>query len=72
MAINKPRLKVERESKTGLNTHFRDTRTNEVLTRGETVKRVNKGEYPDYHVANINGKNVVKSNPDPNKRNNLD
>lgn len=68
----KPRLVVEKESKTGLNTHFRDTKTNEVITRGEAVKRVNKGEYPDYHTAKVNNKNIIKSNPDNNKSNNLD
>lgn len=68
----KPRLIVERESKTGLNTHLRDTKTDEVILRGEAVKRVNNGEYPDHHVAKVNGKNIVKSNPDKSKRNNLD
>lgn len=67
----KPRLVVERESKTGLNTHLRDTKTNEVIPRGEAAKRVKKGEYPDYHVAKLNGKNIIKSNPDRSKGNNL-
>lgn len=68
----KPRLEVISESSTGLNTRFRDTSTNEELTRGEAAKRVNKGEYPDYHVAKYEGKNVIRSNPDRSKNNNLD
>ena len=68
----KPRLIVEREKDTGLNTHFRDTKTNEVIPRREVAKRVRKGDYPGYHVANVGGKNIIKSNPDGNTDNNLD
>ncbi|MBO0586478.1 DUF3892 domain-containing protein [Sporosarcina sp. E16_8] len=68
----KPRLVVKSENETGLNTHFLDTKTKEVITRGDLAKRINKGEYPDYHVAKVSGRNIIKSNPDGNKKNNLD
>lgn len=66
----KPRLEVVKESKTGLNQKFRDTKTGEILNRGDVVKNINK--YPDYHVMKRDGKNIVRSNPDGNKNNNLD
>lgn len=67
-----PKLEVVSESPTGLNTRFKDTSTQEEMTRGEAAKRVNKGEYPDYHVAKYGNKNVIRSNPDRSKNNNLD
>lgn len=68
----KPQLEVIKESSTGLNTRFRDTSTKEEMTRGEAARRVNKGDYPDYHVANYEGTKVIRSNPDRSKSNNLD
>lgn len=34
----KPRLKVVQESKTGLNQKFLDTKTGQILNRGDVVK----------------------------------
>jgi len=65
----KPSLKVVRESKTGLNTHF-ETSSGEILTRGQVADKI--GEFPGYHVAKVDGKRVIRSNPDGNKSNNLD
>lgn len=70
MLSKKPRLEVVQESKTGLNQKFRDTKTGEILNRGDVVKNIKK--YPDYHVMKRDGKNIVRSNPDGNKNNNLD
>lgn len=66
----KPRLKVIKESKTGLNQKFKDTKTGETLNRGDVVKNINK--YDDYHVMKRDGINIVRSNPDSNKKDNLD
>ncbi len=68
----KPRLEVISESSTGLNIRFKDTSTKKEMTLNEAAKRVNKGEYPDYHVAKYGDKNVIRSNPDKSKNNNLD
>ncbi len=67
-----PRLKVVKESSTGLNQKFKDNKTNEVLNRGEVNKRINQGVYEDYHVMHRDGKNIPRSNPDSSKNNNLD
>ena len=68
----KPRLIVVKETDTGLNQKFKDTKTNEVLNRGEVVDRIKKGIYPDYHVAKINNKNIPRSNPNNSNKDNLD
>ncbi|MNJ04584.1 hypothetical protein D3C73_1654170 [compost metagenome] len=68
--VKRPRLEVVQERKTGLNEKFKDTKTGEILTRGQVAKDIDK--YPDYHVMKLNGKNVIRSNPDKSERNNLD
>ena len=67
--MSKNRLKVIDESSTGLNRKFKDTKTGKTLTRGQVADNINK--YDNYHVAKVNGKRVIKSNPDGNKNNNL-
>jgi len=64
-------LKVTKESNTGLNTQFKDTRTGRKMTRGKCADRVSAGNYPGYHVRKVNGKRIVASNPDGTKSNNL-
>ncbi|MNZ81316.1 hypothetical protein D3C78_999790 [compost metagenome] len=66
----KPRLEVVQESKTGLNQKFKDNKTGEILSRGEVANRIN--EFPDYHVMRVDGKRVIRSNPDKSEKNNLD
>lgn len=66
----RPRLEVIQESKTGLNQRFKDNETGEILTRGQVAKNINK--YDDYHVMKVDGKNVIRSNPDRSRSNNLD
>ena len=68
---NKPRLEVVRESSTGRNERFRDTRTGEQMSRTETARRIDAGKYPDYHNRDVNGKVTPVSNPDGSERNNL-
>ena len=46
---------VLQESSSGENTRFRDIRTGAKMTRGEFVRAVEKGNYPDYHVRIIDG-----------------
>lgn len=67
---SKPRLEVIKESETGLNQKFRDTKTGETLTRGQVADRIK--DYPDYHVMRSEGKRIIRSNPDRSKSNNLD
>ncbi|SET55138.1 hypothetical protein SAMN05660297_02732 [Natronincola peptidivorans] len=65
-----PRLKVIKESPTGLNQKFLDTETNEVVNRGYVADNID--DYPGYHVMNKNKKRIIRSNPDGCKDNNLD
>ena len=66
------RIKVTRESKTGRNTHFKDTTTGRYMTRKQFVTSINAGNYPEYHVRTINGIKTPVSNPDKSSKNNLD
>lgn len=65
------RIKVVREEATGRNTAFQDTRTREVLSRAEFVRRIEHGDYPRYHVRKVGGVKTPVSNPDSSERNNL-
>lgn len=65
------RVTVTRESNSGRNQAFRDNQTGNNMTRSEFVNRINNGNYPDYHVRNINGVKTPASNPDKSKNNNL-
>ncbi len=66
----KPRLKVIDESKTGLNRKFLDTKTGKILTRGQVANNID--DYPDYHIMKKDGKRIIRSNPNKNKKDNLD
>ena len=68
----KPRLKVTEEGPTGRNEKFEDTRTGQRMTRREVVKKIESGQYEDYHVRKINNVKTPVSNPDTTKNNNLD
>ncbi|MEQ8724456.1 MAG: hypothetical protein RID81_24445 [Sandaracinaceae bacterium] len=63
---------VTRESDSGRNERFRDPNTGKEMTRGEFANRIERGEFPDYHIRNVGGKRTPASNPDGNKKNNLD
>jgi hypothetical protein len=67
----KARVEVTRETSTGRNTQFRDTRTGHVMSRGEFVQRIERGDYDGYHVRKVNGVPTPASNPDGSDGNNL-
>lgn len=64
-------VRVTRESDSGRNQQFRDTRTGEVMSRPEFVRQIRSGDRPDYHIRNINGVATPVSNPDRSEGNNL-
>lgn len=66
------RVKTTAESKSGRNTNFHDNFSGNDMTRAEFVKQINAGNYPNYHVREINGVKTPVSNPDPSRNNNLD
>ena len=66
------RIKVIQESDSGRNQRFRDTRTGQEMTRTQLVKKIENGQYDNYHVRKINGLKTPVSNPDETKNNNLD
>jgi len=65
------KVKVIKESKTGANQKFQDTKTKETMTKSEFVKAIEKGKYDDYHIMNKDGKKIPRSNPDKTHKNNL-
>lgn len=66
------RVKTTAESKSGRNTNFHDNFSGSDMTRAQFVKQINAGNYPNYHVREINGVKTPVSNPDPSRNNNLD
>lgn len=68
---NKPRVEVNRESKTGRNETFHDNVTGRNMNREQFVKSIEKGNYPGYHVRTVNGVPTPCSNPDKSEDNNL-
>jgi hypothetical protein len=66
------RIKVVQESDTGRNEKFRDNQTGTVMSRPELVRKIESGQYPNYHIRKINDVKTPVSNPDPSKNNNLD
>jgi len=66
------RITVVQESDTGRNEKFRDNQTGTVMTRPELVRKIDSGQYPNYHNRNINDVKTPVSNPDSSKNNNLD
>lgn len=70
MTNKKPRLEVVDESKTGLNRKFLDTKTGNILTRGQVADNIK--DYDDYHVMIVDNKRIIRSNPNKNENDNLD
>lgn len=67
-----PKVTVIKESETGRNERFRDTRTGKEMTRNQFIKAIDKGVYGnDYYYRKINGVETPASKPDGNSRNNL-
>ncbi len=59
------------ENNKGRNQLFRDKSTGIKMTRAEFVKKIDKGNYDDYHTREINGVKTPVSNPDKKNSNNL-
>ena len=66
------RVSVTSESPSGRNTIFRDNYKKTNMTRSQFVKKIEGGNYPNYHVRNIGGIKTPVSNPDGKSGNNLD
>lgn len=65
------RIAVTKESDSGRNLGFKDTRTGERLSRAGLVQKIEQGMYSNYHVREINGVKTPVSNPDRSEGNNL-
>lgn len=69
--MSKPRATVNTEDPDGRNQTFHDNQTGRNMNRQQFVKSIEKGNYSDYHVRNINNVKTPCSNPDSSKNNNL-
>lgn len=71
----KQKLKVTKESETGKNIQFQDTRNYRIMSNEELISRLKTGNLTynqDYYVnRNKYGEEYVASKPDGNKNNNL-
>lgn len=65
------RVKVTSESGSGRNLQFHDNRTGRDMSRAKFVQAIEAGQYPNYHVREINGIRTPVSDPDKTTNNNL-
>ena len=65
------RITVTSESAHGRNERFHDNRTGRDFSRESFVKAIEQGQYPKYHIREINGTKTPVSNPDKSRNNNL-
>ncbi len=65
------RIKVTVENPSGRNLSFHDNFTGEDMTRAGFVQAIERGNYPKYHVREVNGIKTPVSNPDGKDSNNL-
>lgn len=65
------RVTVTQESSSGRNMKFRDNHTGADMTRAAFVREIERGNFPRYHVRDINGLKTPVSNPDRSENNNL-
>lgn len=63
---------VTGEEESGRNQNFHDNKSGKDMTRAQFVKEIESGNFPDYHVREINGVKTPVSNPDTKEGNNLD
>jgi len=68
----KKRVTVTKESDSGRNQKFHDNHNGDDMTRPQFVKKIEKGDYPNYHVRKVNGIKTPVSNPDSTTNNNLE
>ncbi len=64
------RVKVTQENN-GRNEMFHDNFKGTDMTRQQFVQHIKDGDYPNYHIRNINGVETPVSNPDSKRNNNL-
>ena len=73
--MTKPKLIVTKETKTGRNIEFQDTRNNRIMSNRELIGRLKTGDSSyneDYCLKHDkNGKEYISSKPDGNEKNNL-
>ena len=70
--MTESRVEVIKESSTGRNERFRDTKTGQEMTRNQFIEAIDKGIYGnDYYHRKINGVETPVSKPDGNPNNNL-
>ena len=55
----------------GRNETFHDNFHGNDMTREQFVRQIREGNYPNYHIRNINGVDTPVSNPDKTRNNNL-
>lgn len=65
------RIKITSESDGDRNQRFHDNFTGADMTRAQFIREIEHGNYPNYHVREINEVKTPVSNPDGNSRNNL-
>ena len=69
--MTRKRVTVTRETPTGRNQRFHDNHTGADMTRPQFVRKIEAGNYPNYHVRDVNGVKTPISNPDGKEGNNL-
>ncbi|MDN5053936.1 hypothetical protein ACN09X_04465 [Aliarcobacter butzleri] len=69
--MGRQRVSVTKESNTGRNERFHDNYKGTEMTRSQFVREINRGNYENYHVRNVNGIQTPVSNPDSTRNNNL-
>ena len=71
----KAKLRVTKETKTGRNIEFQDTRNHKIISNKELINRLSTGNSSyndDYCIKHDkNGNKYVSSKPDNNTKNNL-
>ena len=70
--MSRKRVTVTRENDAGRNLRFHDNYRGTDMSRVEFVRQISTGNYPNYHIRNINGVDTPVSNPDGKESNNLD
>lgn len=65
------RVTVTSETESGRNQRFRDNYTGGEMSRAEFVRKIEQGQYENYHIREINGVKTPVSNPDRSENNNL-
>ncbi len=65
------RISVTSETSSGRNLTFHDNYSGKNMNRSEFVSEIKSGNYPNFHVRNINGIPTPVSNPDGKSGNNL-